>query len=105
MLDNGLDCVYTICIGGKIFMERLTLYNLLGRAILYDWREVVEKDTIECFDQREHETETELLKELPERCKDTLRHYCLAIEERMDILNLGIQIGTELESAFILDED
>lgn len=95
-------------------MERSTLYNLLGRAILYDWREVAEKDTIECFDQREHETEAELLKELPERYKDTLRHYCLAIEERMDylhynlqikILNLGIQIGMELESAFISDED
>lgn len=95
-------------------MERSTLYDLLGRAILYDWREAAEKDTIESFDQRENETETELLKELPERCKDTLRHYCLAIEERMyylhynlliKILNLGIQIGMELESAFISDED
>lgn len=95
-------------------MERSTIYDLLGRTILHDWREVAEKDTIECFDQRENETETELLKELPERCKNTLRHYCLAIEERMDylhynlqikILNLGIQIGMELENAFISDEE
>lgn len=95
-------------------MKSSKLYDLLARAVINDWRDEEEKDNIECVRNKETETEAELLNELPESCKDTLRHYRLAIEGRMEylhyklqvkILNLGIKIGMDLERAFASYEE
>lgn len=95
-------------------MESSKLYDLLARAVINDWQEEEEKDSIECVINKEAETEAELLNKLPESCKDTLRLYRLAIEERVEylhyklqvkILNLGIKIGMDLEEAFASYEE
>lgn len=96
-------------------MDKSILYDNLSATIISEWREEAEKEyNGECI-KTENESKNELLNVLPKKYKDTLNAYALAIEERMDnvhyklhikILNLGIQLGMQLQKSFInSDED
>lgn len=89
-------------------MDKSTLYNELSRSVIQEWRRKEEKEE-EYFAEKERELNEELKAAMNEDSAGLLESYALAIQDRMDavqyglhvrILNLGIQIGMELERAF-----
>ena len=89
-------------------MEQSLLYNLLSFGIIDKWRKAEDAENAR-FKKREQELAEQLKEELTEKGKDLLTCYYLEIENRADdlfynvgikILNLGIQIGMQLNQAF-----
>lgn len=91
-------------------MEESKIYDLLSDGLLSKLREKIEEtENDTCFFVKEREVFSELEKQLNEQQIELLKSYSLAIENKLDyiyynlninILNIGIKIGMDLQKAF-----
>ena len=94
-------------------MEKSTLFNLIEITEIHNWRKEFEDDNT-CNNKIISNYRKELENKLDESTKTMLSYYTLAIKDSMDelhnsiemrLLNLGIEIGMELQSGFYKNRD